>query len=426
MGFNKDNFFKITFPFISKNYNADSEIKKKYRGDIYLIFDIFEDRPRIVFDTLQFADEEIIEVCNSKNYEFAKSYMTGKGASELRDLRKEAFPDSDYIPNQGGKKELSRLRISVRKVNEKILEVGSTIKTAISFISGSNAGGGLSKPSSDEIRIYYKGNDPIFNYYKKHLKETKENIEWMIGSLLSTNNLHLSSSNNSFFKGLKIDDILSIREITFREFMDLKLEVIPWGKTLFKEDYVPMIEAIASQNRNLFTNQYEFGNPLLFDKTYVEVDAIEKIRILVEEGNKKAVSKELRYTWRNIVNKDIDKHKYNKDFVKGISRMQRCHIIENHEALNMLMDLRIDWEEKEEYLKLLFNPNNYLLLEPTIHNYWDVTRKIAIETNGEIINLGLPEHEFNSIVSDHPSILNIYGDDVLTRERIRLLEIRTE
>ena len=168
---------------------------------------------------------------------------------------------------------------------------------------------------------------------------------------------------------------------------------------------------------NLYTLPKITMNNLLTD---IDIPG-EIINLIAKNKDKKQISKKLREYWGVSVRKRMELQNHNKDFVKGLSRYERAHIIEHAKMIKLLINERNE-EEQRKMIDLLTKSDNYILLTNDIHNYWD-KGDIIIDKNGHILNHKLSSLEFNELINKHKNINEIY-ENVLTKERIELLKLR--
>lgn len=411
------NFFKLEFTVFSKNYQEDDS--KKYKGKALYI--IRKEDKKIVFRTLKLdEDQTIIESANYEDKHQSNSYISAQNLASLKEYRLEAF---DCIAkDRGSKKPLVSFKGDIKYLNDLILKAKATPKDVVGFLSGSNAAGELKKSKAAELIAKFDDNELVELFGKENFITT-DNLSWRIIGLLD--NCSEMQRNASFTNEVTWEDLEGIEAVTFKEIFGWGWKVVPWSKTLFEEDYVNFDEAIASQNIDLFNDGYDRVDAMLFDEEYFEQGLYDKIFDAIDKSNRNALRNILRATWAVNVNKDIEAKKYNTDFVKGLSRFERCHIVEQHDAISKLMDNSIDKDLKIEYLDKLLNKENYLLLEQTLHDYWDKSKCLIINRYGDIINNGLPLKDFEKIVGKYKNIYSIY-EDSMSGDRESLFSFRGE
>ncbi|BDU67543.1 MAG: hypothetical protein TYPL_1960 [Candidatus Tyloplasma litorale] len=399
------NYQKIIIPFKNKKGG-----KYKYFGKAYIIIE--KETKNIVLNFAQLDENQI--VYGATNGQDGKGYGIKK-IPELYQLRLKSF-EFNYPPKP---KRSTKLKTSIKEINEQVLKHKLTIKSLDAFISGSNSSGGLKKPDADPIRWIIEKDSFIFQKYENNLVN-KNDFEWKIFSLLS--NLEGVQRNNKFPDELSIEYINQIEELDIKEIFNLNWMHIPYKEANYEDLWIPFDEAFASQNYEKFINPVvaNAGVTLQSDNEWTGLNKIDYIFKCIERGNGKFLSKELRAVWRKTVDEDMKKRSYEKDFIKGLSKFQRAHIIENKDASKFLLKENIDWDKKENYIKDLFNENNYILLTSEVHSYWD-SGNIYIDYNGEIRNINLPDDEFKILVSNGNNISKIYNN-TLNSERIYLLE----
>lgn len=412
-----NNFLRFELPVYSKNYFSDKEDVKKYKGTAHYI--IRKEDKKIVFRTFEFdTNQTIIESSNYVDGHQSDSYITAWNLNELKKYRLECF---DWKTERtDSRKKLTEFKGDINYLNELIIKSKATPKDVVGFISGSNAGGELKKPKAAEMIVKFE-KDCLVDYFGSNSLINPIDNTWILLGLLDNNTAIIR--NSSFTDGVSWDDIHSIEKVCFCEVLNWDWKVVPWSKTTFEEDHVKLTEAIAASNRDLFIDEYEHSDVLMFDEDFFKGDIIQKIRHAVDTSNRKALTKLLRSKWTLNVNEDINEKHYSKDFVKGINRYKRCHIVEQHDAVTQLLNVDVNWESKKEYLEMVLNKNNYLLLENTLHDYWDNSGMIIINHYGDIINNGLPEEDFDQIVGENKNVYSKF-ENVMNEERKILLEYR--
>ncbi len=418
-----NNYIRIEIPFISKGLSPDSK-GYKYKGVAHYL--IRKKDKRIVFETMKLDEEqEIIGASNYIDGKMSDYYINSIINKPLKDTRLEMF---DWLTKRtaSGKGRSNKIHTKykgkISKLNDLILSKGFTIKSVVGYISGSNAGGGLSNPKADEIGAYWVNEDPIRDIYGQNLK-TENNFWKIFSSITAISNK--DRNNTKFKKNLTWEKLFDIEKVSIKYLFENDYKIVPWGKKseFFEEDYVDFKRGIASQNREYFIEEYCDWDILLFDKKYRDRDAIERIKEKVENVDWDGLKNELRAIWTLRVNKNIKTNLFTGDFVKDKIRFKRCHIIENKEAKEVLFDESIIWEDKVPFIESLIDENNYLLLDGNLHDYWDNTDSILINSNGQIINNGLNEKEFLDLVGDNNNIYNIYPN-VNNGKRQEFLEYR--
>lgn len=415
---NTENFLKLELKIFSKAY--DKENSKKYKGTAYYI--IRKEDKKIVFRTLKLdEDQTIIEASNNIDGSQSEHYLKSERLKELKKYRLDSFAWINPIDKTP--KVLTEFKGDIKYLNNLIIKSKATTKQVIGFLSGSHSSGELAQPQKGEAIVKFEDESLIKYFGEKSFEET-ENLSWKILPLLDNSDA-ISRFNTTISSEITWDDIDKIETISFEKVFAFNWKVIPWAKTLFEEDYVDFEKAVVSHNFKFFKEDFEKVDALLFDKDYFNKDLYGKIFNAIDKSNRNALKEILRATWTINVNKNIEDSKYNKDFVKGLSRFQRCHIIEQHDAIDKLMDLSIDQDDKIDYLNKLLHKENYLLLEATLHGYWDNSKSIIINTYGDIINNGLKEEEFETIVGKNKNIYSIY-ENSMSGERAMLFEYRGE
>ncbi len=410
----RNNYFKIKIPLINKNYFAYEQGDKgkyKYHGIAYILIE--KATGNIAYNTLILNESQTIYGADDGKY--GNDYGIKKKSPELFEYRKTSFNHS--IP-EGRSKNVSKFKHEVSELNELILKHRLTIKDVDAFISGSNPSGGLKKPDADPVRIYFGKEDPLLELF--NVEAT--NVQWKFFSLIS--NLKGKFNNANFNDEVTQLYLESIEEKPISYIFDeLDWKFIPYKEAGYEDLYVDFKDAFKAQNAELFDiTKEDISLSATSDNFFNSMNYIEHIINLSNRGDKRFLNKEVRSIWRRIVDQDINSNKYDKDFVKGLSLYDRAHIIENRSASNILLNSTIDIDYKKDFLKELFNPNNYILLTKDIHTYWD-QNLIAIEESGEIINISLSDEEFNQLTREHTNIFSIYNN-VLNSERKRLIEER--
>ncbi len=418
------NFVRIEIPFISKNFFVEGGYK--YKGIAHYV--IRRNDKRIVFETVRLnEDQEIYGAANYSDKYLSKSYISSKTNKILKDTRLKMFDTFEWSYSKDGvcpKKPSTKFKGVISDLNSLIFKNGLTIKSVVGYITGSNPGGGLRKPSADEISAFWFDHDPIEIIYGENvLKKHTDHLQWKIFSSIS-NISNKEKRNNGTFNTLDWEEFESIEKIEVKFLFENNYKIIPWKKALFEEDYVDFTEGIASQNRKHFNDNYINWDILLFDDEYWKIDEFYRIKKHIDKGDQKGLKEELRGIWTKKVNDDIEKNLYKSDFVKDRKVFQRCHIVENKDS-KILMDSKVDWKQKEEFINRILDENNYILLDCNLHFYWDKEKGIEINSQGEIKNLSLNDEEFNDLVGGNRKI-NIVYPDVLNDRRIELLEFRNK
>lgn len=405
-----NDYFKIIIPCISKFYFSNKKDIDRYKGNAILIIE--KNTNKLVFNTLIFNENQTI--WGADNGKFGDGYKIKK-IKELFDFRLKSFNTSQ----SKGKKNRSIFKSSIKDLNNLILKNKLTIKDVDAFISGSHSSGGLKNPNNDPIRMNIdKDYLPELNCCK--LKNTNEN-EWKIFSLIS--NINNKSNNNYFVDNVTNEYINKLEEREIKEIFNLDWKVIPWGFKGEKKFYVNFKKSFISQNYDKFENTNYNKDLLMLPKKYLNSkNIINNLNYWLNFGDKNFVKKELRNHWTRIIESTIKKNKYETDFVKQIKNYDRAHIIENNFVINFILNESNKSSEKEKIIKMLFNENNFLLLDKTLHNYWD-KNKIIIDKNGDIFNKKLDENEFNIITNGKRNIYSIYNN-VINKDREKLLNER--
>ncbi len=417
----KNNYFKIIIPCVSKNYfNFEGEKNNKYKGKAILVIEknTNNGKNKLVFNTLLLDENQ--EIWGADNGRFGEKYPIKK-YKELFDFRQRSF---NYSLPKGRKKNKSKFQSSIKELNNLILKNKLTIKEVDAFISGSNSSGGLKNPNADPIRMVASYNDSFFNDFNDFEIKDKMNNEWKIFSLIS--NIDKISWNKIFPDDIDISYINDLEEREMNGIFNLDWSVIPWGLKHSIEDYVKFKSAFISQNFENFVNLNK-NNDLLFlpEKYWNKNNRPSDLLInLLNSNSRNYVKNKLRSHWSRIINESIETNKYNTDFVKKISKFDRAHIIDNDFVVNFLLNESNSFFDKEEIIQFLFNKNNYVLLDKTLHTYWD-DGDIEISENGEIINLKLSESEFHGATNGKTNIYMVY-ENVINNERSLLLNKRIE
>ncbi len=419
-----NNFIRIEIPFISKGL-FDKKFSNKYKGYEYkgtAHYVINKEDKRIVFETAKLDENQIIlGAANYRDGHLSKSYISSKINWPLKKTRLEMFGNFNWSYEENGichDKPTTKFKGNISELNNLIISNGITIKTVVGYISGSNAGGGLAKPESDEIGAIWN-EDPLKDIYKQDLIEGVK--FWKIFSSITAIS-NKESNNTKFIKNFTWDKLFEIEKVGIEWLFENDYKIIPWGKTMFEEDYVEFKRGIASQNRNFFIEKYDDWDYLLFNERYWKSNEMDRLKEHIEKVNWKRLSNELRAIWTRKVNNNISANSYIGDFIKNKNRFKKCHIIENKEA-KMLFDNSIIWEEKEKFIKSLLNENNYVLLEGDLHDHWDNTKSISINSNGEIENNSLSQEDFNDLVGSNSNIYKIYPN-VNNKIRKKFIEYR--
>lgn len=410
----KNNYFKIKIPLINKNYFKFKEEKKvyKYRGTAYILIE--KKTGNIAFNTLILDNNQKIYGADDGRY--GANYGIKNKKCEIFKYRQESF---NHSIQEKGKKNISLFKGEISTLNKLILKCKLTIKDVDAFISGSNSSGGLKRPEADPVRIFYQKNDPIKNIFKI---KSDSNIEWMFFSLIS--NIAGKFNNANFDEEITIKYLNDIEEKSIDYiFNELKWKFVPYKSSDCEELQIDFIDAFKAQNvenvKDFKDEVYSIATP---EKWFKELEKIKYVMNLVDLGDKRYLEKEVRSIWQRIVENDISNNKYVKDFVRGLNSFDRAHIIENKVAKKILLNSNENDENKREFLKNLFNPNNYILLTKEIHSYWD-KNKIKINEDGLIENNTLDENDFNKLTSENKDIFSIYKQ-VLNLDRKNLIEKR--
>ena len=411
-----NNYYKVVIPIINQGHFKFTEGKKasyKYKGNAYILIE--KESKCIAFTTLLLDNGDIWGADDGK---YGNDYVIKTYYPNLFNIRKKAF---NYSLSSGRNKNSSKLRISNEKFNELILENKLTIKSVDGFITGSNSSGGLKKPSADPIRILYEGEDLISNMFDNNIKTNVKT--WKIFSLLS--NLTCVNNNSSFPDEVTIDYLNKVEEKDISYLFELDWEVVPYGLKDDETLYVDFKKAFGSQNIENFIDPINDSELLvLSEKNWREANHIQYIMNIINNGNKKFVSKQLRGNWRRVIDSSIKKYKFEKDFVNGFSSYDRAHILENKKGVSFLLSESNGKYEKEELLEDLFCEDNFILLDKNIHSYWD-DEKIFISDDGKIKNISLDEQEFEKIIASSNDITSIYPN-ILSYKRSYLLNKRNK
>lgn len=413
----KNNYYKIVMPLISKNYFTEKN-NYKYKGKAYLIFE--KGTNNKVLDTLILDEDQQIHGAadgvygskyNLKNNNFLFEYRCAN--FETREKR-------------GGKKEVVPFLGNIKELNNHILKYKLTIKNVASFITGSHSSGGLKNPDADPVRIHFENKDPIQEMFKKNIKINflkNINISWKFFSLIS--NVAGKFTNHSFPDDLSIEYLESLEERKVEELFGLEnLMFIPYSKSSYEYAKIPFKEAFVAQNYEIFIDPTKEKNSVsaLSDYEWKNNNSIEYILNCIDKNDRRYLSRELRSTWRRIVDDDMKENNFKSDFVKGIPAFQRAHIIENANSVGILLNENTSIRDKKEYLSKLFNPNNYILLPNDIHSMWD-SKLISISNNGNIINKNLSNDEFDRLNLENWNIYSIY-ENTINDDRSKLLNQR--
>ncbi len=417
-----NDYFKVVIPFQSKFYKIKN--KYSYSGKAYLIF---ENNGKLVFNTAQLNEnDDVIGANNYKDNYQSKDYLSSKPL--IKKIRLQAFGHNQVEGknHSGSKKGISKLKWNINLINEAILKERLTIKDVDGFISGSNSSGALTKPSNDPLRA--KMINPLFKY-------DSIATSWNIFALFSA--LNKKSNNTKFSPKSKINlkFLDQIKEQKFEYLFKLNLQIIPYGAKNFENYYVSFEEAFLNHNINNFDFNFDFFYDLSiiqeeFDfkknlpETYLIhlVNKINNSKSEYYENPRDFLNRQLRTMWLKNIENNIKINNFKHDFVYNISQKDRAHILENSKMLDVLMSFHFTDNEKEEKLELFFNENNYLLLPKNIHKYWD-DNKIIIDDNGNILNNGLSEEEYQKLILSGHNIYNVYKE-AKNYERILLLNKR--
>ncbi len=403
-------FYKIIIPIISKNYfNEKTGIK--YKGKAYLIIE--KSTNKLVFNTLLLDEQQ--EIWGKNGGRYGKEYGIKK-YKDLFELREKSFSNKQ---SNSKIKFSSKFNCSIKKLNELILKNKLTIKSVDAFISGSNSSGGLKNPNADPIRIYYDNKeDLISNIYNKN----NDKKEWKIFSLIS--NIDKKTKNEYLSEDLTMEILNEIEEKNIEYIFSehINWNVIPYGMSKNEDIYLEFKRAFASNNIENIDNKNYSELLLLSEEEWKTRNPKEYIMSILDKENRDFISKQLRGNWYRIVNYDIKKNKYNKDFVDSLPHPYKEHILENKFVKNKILNSTIKKSEKENLLDKLFNKNNYILLTPTTHRYWD-NDEIIIDKNGNIKNKKLDKNEFEKIFNKNKNIYSIY-ENTINEERKMLLKLR--
>jgi len=411
-----NNYYKIVIPLINKTYFKFNENKKgtsyKYSGNAYILIE--KETNCIAFNTLLLDDGE---VWGADDGRYGKDYGI-KRLPDLFEIRKKSFNTST---KKTGNKTSSKLRISNEELNKQILKNKLTIKSVDGFITGSNASGGLEKPSNDPVTIHYKNEDLIEKIFNGDV--INGNKTWKIFSLFS--NLTCVLRNNVFPDEVTIDYLNKIEEKNIEYIFDLDWEVVPYGLRDEEDSYVEFKKAFVSQNIENFKDKLKVPELLtLSSKNWRNADHVEIIMKMVDDGNRKFLAKQLRGNWRKIIDEAISKYKFEKDFVKGFSIYDKAHILENADVVKYILSNEIEKHNKEKLLKDLFDKDNFILLDKNTHKLWD-DGLIKIDNQGNIINISLEKMEFDIMFKDSRDIFHIYPN-ILNGNRSYLINKRNE
>lgn len=381
-------YFKIVIPTVSLKGSANV-----FRGSSILLFE--KGTNNIVFNTLLLDhDQTIIGAHKEASIDTVWSRKLRK-KGDLFKYRQESFKYND-----GNKSTFSG---DINFLNEELLKFKFTIKGVVSFITGANATGGLTTPDADPVRMLT--NDFLNKKYEGNLKEDFK--EWKLFSIMS--NLEGKHRNCDFPDDVTISYLNKIEERDFSELFNLDLKHIPYGETGYEDAYVSLEEAFASQNSEKFINKAKANviSIMQSNDIWKEEDKVQFIFECINRNDKRFLTKQLKLTWRKIIEENIRENEFTKDFVKGMSSFQRAHILENRTAADKLLNENATDDEKIDYIKDLIDGNNYVLLTEDIHTKWDSGR-IWIDLEGNINNNDLPDNEFKILTNNGDNIFNIF------------------
>lgn len=419
---NLNNYFKVEIPFKSKNYNKKDG--DRYSGTAYFVFQkVFTKNnelvTKLVYQTLK-VDKLSYGATNYADSYLSEDYLASK--VELKEYRLQCFEKNShsYLPTKKLLKKKPRTKFlgDLSTLNKLLEETKATLKDFDAFVSGSNSSGGLKKPKGDPIRMTKNS----LNYKRGYDK-------WMIFSLLS----NLEHKQNNSVLTFNFISIEKIKTIPIEEMLkDKTIKVVPYGMKGNSEVYVQIEEAFLSQNNEVFNSPTfnPFKDVNLYMVSLKEIENLKKEqefskRILnwldCPKLSHEIIKNKLRQVWGINIRDNIKKYKFKKDFVLGVGYFERAHIVEQKNVKKILLNSQISKNKKEQELNDLFNKENYLLLTPDVHKYWD-KNKIKISPQGEIIRneKELSLDDFNKLTVSGKNIYQIYPN-VKTQNREKLL-----
>ncbi len=419
-----NNYYKVKIPVVSKGYfdfKEKGKISYKYSGIVYILIE--KETNCISYTTLLLNDEEIIGANNYRNGYQSNDYLGSKKI--IKKYRLDVFDKNDIDGYKGiscKNKGKSKFVGNIDDLNNRILENKLTAKDVDAFITGSNSSGGLKKPSADPIDAYYENDDLFSKVFKGNVIEGKK--KWKIFSLLS--NLTCVQRNSVFPDKVTRDYLNKVEKKDVSYLFELEWKVVPWSLKGEEDLYVDFKRAFASQNKNKFIDKEKDTELLcLSEQNWREADHIQYIMKIIDNGDRKFVTKQLRGNWRRVIDESISNNKFKSDFVNDYSIYDRAHILENRDAIKYILSEEISKYEKEEFLKELFDEDNFILLDKNTHKAWDED-KIFIDEKGYIKNISLDNSEFKRMFSDsNNNIFNVYPN-VLDGRRSLLLNKRNK
>ncbi|BDV02401.1 MAG: hypothetical protein HPAVJP_2900 [Candidatus Hepatoplasma vulgare] len=399
----KEEYFKIIV-----NLKSKEKSKYFYSGKGIMIFK--KSDHSLVFNTMLLNDEK--QIIGSSSNRYGEHFFLKK--PKYLKLLKYRNKNFDKTNNKNMKKEEVKFKGNIEELNKNIIDFKLTIKDVDAFITGSHSSGGLSNPNSDPIRL-------ILNSIEiKELQKIYEqdginnNYEFKFFSLISNSK---NKNNNNIFNTNLINDIKEENILCLLKENKMKIKKKYKINKKEEKEWREIKNAFASQNYEIFKNN-KFLDLLIVPDKFI-FNEKEKIIKKIKTEKEKINKTDLRYIWSKIIENDRKNKKYTKDFVNSFSNFERAHIIENKEFLKILMNT--DEKYLDENLNYFFSNNNYLLLDCNVHSLWD-KGKIAINENGDIINISLLQEEFDELVKNKK--IDLIYDNVLNNERKKFLNFR--